>query len=191
MPNKKENTTRKVSTAGYCEEILCAGFGGQGIMFLGKLIAHAGLVAGKNVTWMPSYGAEVRGGTAYSMTKISNSEIANPTVTVPGILIAMNQPSFVKYEEKVRPGGIIILNRSLISIVPKRKDVTVKSAPMTDMATKLGDVKCANMIAMGILTRRSKLVSIRGVIKALEDVFKNKEELFLLNKSAIESGYKL
>ena len=96
------------------KDFLFAGFGGQGIMFMGKLVAQAGLDAGLHVTWMPSYGAEVRGGTAYSMTKISDGDIASPIVTDPDVLVVMNEPSLLKYESKVREGGTIIMNSSLI-----------------------------------------------------------------------------
>lgn len=172
-----------------CEEILCAGFGGQGIMFMGKLLAEAGLIAGQNVTWMPSYGAEVRGGTAYSMVKISNAEIASPIVTHPNILIAMNKPSLVKYESSIKPGGILISNKSLIGDFNKPKGVKVVNIQMTDMASRLGDIRCANMIAVGAIAKHSSTVSIRNVTTALKSAFKGKEELFLLNKKAIEKGY--
>lgn len=173
-----------------CEEILCAGFGGQGIMFMGKLIAQAGLLAGEFVTWMPSYGAEVRGGTAYSMAKVSKNEIASPIVINPDILIVMNKPSLVKYETKLREGGTLIANKSLIGSFPKRKGIKIVNIPMTDIATKLGDVRCANMVALGALAKRSKTISMRNVINALKSAFKNKEELFLRNKKAFEEGYK-
>ena len=121
--------------------MLFAGFGGQGIMFMGKLLAEAGLVSGYNVTWMPSYGAEVRGGTAYSMTKVSNAEIASPIVANPDILVAMNKPSLVKYISSIKPGGILIANRSLTGDFDKPKGIKVVSIPMTDIASKLGDTR--------------------------------------------------
>ena len=174
----------------HCEEILCAGFGGQGIMFMGKLLALAGMMSDKHVTWMPSYGAEVRGGTAYSMTKISDGEIASPVVTNPDILIVMNKPSLLKYEGKLKEGGVLISNRTLVGDVKKVKGMTLVNMPVTEMATKLGDVRCANMIAVGALTKRSGMLSIRNVVNALKSSFKNNEELFLKNKEALEKGYK-
>jgi 2-oxoglutarate ferredoxin oxidoreductase subunit gamma len=170
-------------------EILLSGFGGQGIMLMGKLLAQAGLVSRKNVTWMPSYGAEVRGGTAYSMTKISDREIANPIVTAPDILVAMNEPSLVKYEGLLKPKGLLILNKSLIKSKPKRKDITVISIPMTQMASKLGSVRSANMVALGALLKRSKLFPLRVVTGALREMLGGKEDLFILNKKVIEKGY--
>jgi len=170
-------------------DILLAGFGGQGIMLMGKLLAQAGLVSRKNVTWMPSYGAEVRGGTAYSMTKISDKEIANPIVTAPDILVAMNDPSLVKYEGMLKPKGLLILNKSLISSKPKRKDISVVSIPMTELASKLGSVRSANMVAVGVLLKRSKLFPVRVVTGALHEMLRPKEDIFLMNKKAIEKGY--
>ena len=185
--NKK---IKKLKTKKHCEEMLFAGFGGQGIMFMGKLLAQAGLLAGKYVTWMPSYGAEVRGGTAYSMTKVSDQEIANAIVTNPDILVVMNRPSLLKYEPRLREGGILISNKSLIGDVVKKKGVITINIPMTEIASKLGNTRCANMIALGVLAKRSKMISLRNTMRALKDVLKNKEELFLVNKKALEKGYK-
>lgn len=170
-------------------EILFAGFGGQGIMFMGKLIAQAGMNSKKNVTWMPSYGAEVRGGTAYSMTKISDSPIASPVITNPDILVVMNEPSLVKYESKVKPKGILVINKSLVSKVPQRKDIKVVSVPMTDLASKLGSARSANMIAVGALLKRSKLFSLKAVACALKDMLGGKEDLYIINKKAMEKGF--
>lgn len=177
-------------TDNYTEEILSAGFGGQGIMFMGKLLAEAGLAAGRHVTWMPSYGAEVRGGTAYSMTKISKKEVASCVITKPNMLVVMNKPSLVKYESKVAPGGILISNKSMIDEPAKRKDIKVVNIPMTEIASKLGNVKCANMVAMGALVKRSKTITLRNALSALKEALKGKDELFLLNKKALETGYR-
>lgn len=171
-------------------EILCAGFGGQGIMFMGKLLAGAGLLAGRHVTWMPSYGAEVRGGTAYSMTKISDEEIASPLIMNPDVLIVMNKPSLVKYEGKLKDGGVLVSNRSLVGEVAKRKGITLINIPMTEWASKLGDVRIANIIAIGAMLRKANAVSSRSVLAALNEALKGKEDLFLLNKRALEKGYK-
>ena len=143
-------------------EILFAGFGGQGIMFMGKLLAQAGLDSKKYVTWMPSYGAEVRGGTAYSMTKISDSRIASPVVINPDILVAMNEPSLLKYGNKLKPKGILIINKSLIAAKSGRKDISIASIPMTELASKLGSARSANMVAIGALLKRSKIFPIKS-----------------------------
>jgi 2-oxoglutarate ferredoxin oxidoreductase subunit gamma len=170
-------------------EILLAGFGGQGIMFMGKLLAHAGLIRRKNVTWMPSYGAEVRGGTAYSMTKISDKDIANPIVTNPDILVVMNEPSLMKYENRLKSKGTLIMNKSLIRTKPRRRDISVVSIPMTEIASKLGNAKFANMVAVGALLKRSKLFSVRDIIAVLREDLADKIDTFLLNKKAVEKGY--
>ena len=172
------------------EEIFCAGFGGQGIMFMGKLLAETGLSAGYTVTWMPSYGAEVRGGTAYSMTKISDEEIASPVVINPDILVAMNRPSLVKYEGSVKTGGIVIANKSLVGDFQKRKGIRYINMPLTEMAVKLGDVRCANAIAAGAVAKASGMASIKNMTLALKAMFKGKDKLIPLNKEALEKGYK-
>lgn len=159
-------------------------------MFMGKLLALAGLMAGREVTWMPSYGAEVRGGTAYSMTKIADGRIASPIVVSPTTLIVMNKPSFVKYESRVRGGGILIVNKSLVGPVPGKKGVALVNIPMTALAHKLGDVRCANMIAIGAALKRSKALSLKNMLAALQSVLKGKEEAFARNKQALEKGYK-
>ena len=158
-------------------------------MLMGKLLAEAGMMGGRHVTWMPSYGAEVRGGTAYSMTKISADEIASPVVTNPDVLVVMNKPSLIKYENTLKPGGVLISNRSLIDEPSRRRDVKVVNISMTDLAAKLGTTRCANMIAVGAIVRRSKTLSIRNVVNALREVFKDKEDLFAMNKKALEKGY--
>lgn len=158
-------------------------------MFMGKLVAQTGLDCHKDVTWMPSYGAEVRGGTAYSMTKISDKGIASPVVTNPDILVVMNEPSLVKYEDKLKTEGILVMNKSLIAIKPKRKDISIVSIPMTDLASKLGSARSANMIAIGALIKRSKLFPIKAVALALKEMFGGKEDIYILNKKALERGY--
>jgi 2-oxoglutarate ferredoxin oxidoreductase subunit gamma len=172
------------------ESMLFAGFGGQGIMFLGKLIAHAGLSAGLNVTWMPSYGAEVRGGTAYSMTKVSEGEIASPLVLNPDILVVMNRPSYVKYEPMVREGAMVISNKSLVGDIEKRKGVTFISIPMTETALKIGDAKYANMIAAGVIAKNSGLVSFKYITDALKRALAGKDDIYRGNKEALDKGYK-
>ena len=133
--NRKHKGKRQTFKATRCEEILFAGFGGQGIMFMGKLLAQAALSEGKHVTWMPSYGAEVRGGTAHSMTKVSDDYIASPVVSAPSTCVVMNYPSLLKYEERVKANGLLISNRSLMNRMPKRRDIGILNIAMTDIAT--------------------------------------------------------
>jgi 2-oxoglutarate ferredoxin oxidoreductase subunit gamma len=159
-------------------------------MFMGKLLALAGLLAGRQVTWMPSYGAEVRGGTAYSMVKISDGEIASPIVTNPSLLVVMNRPSLVKYESRLKEGGVLISNRSLAGNPSKRKGTAFVGIPMTKIAHQMGDARCANMIAVGALAKRSKMISLKHVLAALESALKSKEDALTKNKKALEKGYK-
>lgn len=159
-------------------------------MFMGKLLAQAGLNANHKVTWMPAYGVEVRGGTAYSVTKISDNEIASPLRANPDIVVAMNRQSLDKYQPMVKEGGVLIVNRTLVDYHEKRKGITTINAPLTEWAAKLGDTKIANIIAIGIVLKKTKMISIKHVLSALDDILKGKGELFLLNKKALEKGYK-
>ena len=132
------------------EYIICAGFGGQGIMTLGKVLATAGMIAGYHVTWMPSYGAEVRGGTANAKVCISDEPVAMPSFDIGSTAFLMNGPSLDKFEEKILPGGLVIINSSMIKREAKRKDLEVIAVPLTDEAIQIGNVKVANIIAAGI-----------------------------------------
>ena len=175
----------------HTEEIICAGFGGQGILFMGKLIAESGLAGGKSVTWMPAYGAEVRGGTAYSMVKVSDEAVASPLIAHPTVVIAMNGPSLAKYEAMIRPGGLLIVNTSIAGRVDKKKDVAVVNLPLTDIAVKLGDPRVANIVAIGALLKKTKLLAMRSTVKALESLFHGRENTLARNREALEKGYKL
>ena len=185
----REQEKMKNKKTDICEEIVCAGFGGQGIMFMGKILAQAALLEGKHVTWMPSYGAEVRGGTAHSMTKISAGYIASPVISNPSACVVMNYPSLVKYEGKVKKGGLLIANKTLIDKTPKRRDIEIINMPMTEMASRLGNIKAANMIALGALVRKRKVVSKASLLTVLKDIMKGREGLYSLNKKAFERGY--
>jgi 2-oxoglutarate ferredoxin oxidoreductase subunit gamma len=154
-------------------------------------MAQAGLDAGKHVTWMPAYGAEVRGGTAYSMTKISDEEIASPVMGKLDILVAMNKPSMIKYEQNIRAKGMIVVNGSLIDEKPKRKDLEVLSLPLTEIASKIGDTRCANMVAVGAIIKKTGVISMKAALQALEEMLANKPDMLAINKEAIEKGYKL
>lgn len=158
-------------------------------MFMGKLMAQAGLSQNKYVTWMPAYGAEVRGGTAYSVTKISDREIANPIASNPDILVTMNEPSLVKYAGKLKTKGVLIMNSSIIGTKPSRKDIKIISIPMTEVASKLGSARSANMIAIGAILKCSKLFSLKAINAALKEMLGDKEDLYQLNKKAIEKGF--
>lgn len=172
------------------QEIICAGFGGQGILLLGKIIALCAMKEDKFNTFMPSYGAEARGGTAYSMAIISGEPIASPVVTSPDTAIVMNAPSFKKFKDKVRKGGILIVNSSLVKEAPRMKGINILQFPFTDIAVKLGNVKVANMVALGAYVKKTKIVSTKTALKAIKEFVKDKK-LVVLNKLAILKGASL
>lgn len=172
------------------EEFICAGFGGQGIMLMGKLLAHAAMNEGKFVTWMPSYGAEVRGGTAHSMVIISDEVIPSPLVTEPNICIVMNRPSLQKFEKRVRKKGLLLLNKSLIEVDAVRKDIGVLNIPATDIAVELGNTKIANMIMVGALIAKRAILPLKALIGALKDVMpESHKDMVPLNEKALKKGY--
>ncbi|MBN1353561.1 MAG: 2-oxoacid:acceptor oxidoreductase family protein [Candidatus Omnitrophica bacterium] len=173
------------------EEIICAGFGGQGIMLMGKLIAETGMSVGYNVTWFPSYGAEVRGGTAHSMIHISSQPIASPTVSVPSICIVMNGPSLAKFMDRVKENGLLIINTSMVDKVVEKKSIKIAMFPFTDLASELGNIKTANMIAVGALIGLKKLFSLENTLKQMCKLLPDKGDIVSVNREALKLGYKL
>ncbi len=174
------------------ERIIISGFGGQGIMLMGRLLAYAGMLEGKNVAWMPSYGPEMRGGTANCTVLISSKEIGSPIVSHPKILIAMNQPSLDKFEPNVSENGLIILNDSLIEREVNRDDVSVIRIPADDIADKLGNSRAANMVVLGACVKKSKVVKMETIFKALEKTLAGRnQDLINLNKEALKQGAEL
>ena len=173
------------------EAIICAGFGGQGIMVLGKVLANAGMEKELNVTWFPSYGAEVRGGTAHSAIRISSEQIGSPVVSQADTAIIMNDPSLDKFEERVKPGGLLILNTSMTTRRSKRTDIDVIEAPLTDEAIKLGNIRVANVVAAGIFAARKGIFNkeiLTNVIKTMGAV---KQEIIEINIKAVEKGIEI
>jgi 2-oxoglutarate ferredoxin oxidoreductase subunit gamma len=174
------------------ERIIISGFGGQGVMLMGRLLAYAGMIEGKKVAWMPSYGPEMRGGTANCTVLISSNEIGSPIVSHPKILIAMNQPSLDKFELNVSDDGLIILNASLIEREVKRNDVKVIKIPADDIADKLGNSRAANMVVLGAYVEQSGIVKMDTIFKALEKVLAGRNKKLLeLNKEALKQGAEL
>ena len=171
-------------------KIVCAGFGGQGILFLGKVVAYAGLMEGKEVSWLPSYGPEMRGGTANCSVILSDDPVGSPIVTHPDCLIAMNLPSLEKYKNAVRPGGTIILDSTLIDAVIERNDVTVYAVPATKMAGDAGFSTLANMILVGKFLKEVEHCDLEGVAPVLKKVVPPKKlSLLDVNLEAIAAGY--
>ena len=170
---------------------IVSGFGGQGVLSIGLSLAQAAMLEGKHVTYLPSYGAEVRGGTANCTVAISDEEIASPVASAPEFVIAMNQPSLVKFENQVQSGGVLFLNASLIKSEISRGDVEIVSVPADDIAKKLGSPKSANMVMLGAFIRKSNLISLPSVVEGLKSTLKGKRELISINEKALAAGYDL
>ena len=173
------------------ESIVCAGFGGQGIMVLGRVLANAGMKKGFHVTWFPSYGAEVRGGTAHSVVHISEDPIASPLVSSADTGIIMNTPSLDKFEKSIAKGGLLILNTSMMDRGPERDDLEVIETPLTDEAIKLGNIRVANMIAAGIYSVRKKIVDKEVLVGVIKEMAAGREELIPVNIKALERGIEI
>lgn len=173
------------------ERIICAGFGGQGVMLLGKIMAQAALKENKRLTWIPSYGAAMRGGTAYCMVIISDQEIASPYVDQCDTLFVFNQPSWDKFKHKVRTGGLVLLNSALIKDNAPMRRITVRRVPFTQIASSLGDIRVANMVALGKYLKEKNILKRRTIFKVFSDITpKDKKHLIGINKKAIAEGYK-
>ena len=169
-------------------EVMFAGFGGQGILFSAKILAHAALEQGFEVVWIPSYGAEMRGGTAYCMVVISDRPIGSPIVRNPLHLVAMNRPSLEKFAPVVKSGGVIMINSSLISCDAGRQDVDEIKIPVNDMAIEIGNSKAANIVALGAFAARSKMVDFKILQECVKAEFAAKAKLIPLNMAALEKG---
>lgn len=171
------------------ERVIIAGFGGQGIMFMGKLLCYAGMLEGKQVTYMPSYGAEVRGGTAYCNVIISAEEIASPVVAEPTSAIIMNLPSLVKFEPMLLKKGLLVVNSSLVSRPPKRKDLEVIAIQATGIADGLGNTRVANMVALGAYLAKRDSVGIETALAAVEEMLPPyRQHLVEINRRALREG---
>jgi 2-oxoglutarate ferredoxin oxidoreductase subunit gamma len=171
-------------------EVQFAGFGGQGIMLMGQIMAQTAMDQGYEVVWIPSYGPEMRGGTAYCTVVISDRPIGSPIIRNPKHLVAMNRPSLEKFAPSVQSGGTIFINSSIISIDAGRDDVDVIKVPIIEIATKLGNVKTANIVALAAFVSRSQVVDFELLRKSVKDKFASREKLIPLNMKALEEGKK-
>ncbi|MBN1149494.1 MAG: 2-oxoacid:acceptor oxidoreductase family protein [Anaerolineales bacterium] len=170
-------------------EIILAGFGGQGILFAGQLLAYATMDAGKEVTWIPSYGPEMRGGTANCTVIVADEEIGSPTVRNPTAALVFNLPSFDKYEPLVVPGGVLVVNQSLVDRDFERQDLKTVMIPADEMAEELGNRRLANMIMLGAMLARLPVISIEGLEKALDDHMPERHKHLLgMNCQALRKG---
>ena len=170
-------------------EVIMAGFGGQGIMLMGQLLAEAGMRSGMQVSWMPSYGPEMRGGTANCSVMISEVPIGNPVANVPSAAIVMNIQSYDKFEPRVVPGGVLLVNSSLVTKSSSRTNITQFLVPANEIASEIGDNRVANMVMLGAYLQASKAVSMEEVLKALElRLPEHRRNLLPMNQQALERG---
>ena len=171
-------------------EVMFAGFGGQGILMSAKILAHTALEEGREVIWIPSYGPEMRGGTAYCMVVISDKPIGSPIIKHPMHLVAMNRPSLEKFAPEIKKDGIILINSSLIKIGAGRDDVDAVNIPVSDMARDLGSIKAANIVALAAFVTRSKIVDFELMRDMVQVEFASKKKFIDLNMSAVDQGRK-
>ena len=170
-------------------EIIIAGFGGQGVLFAGQLLAYAGMDAGRNVTWIPSYGPEMRGGTANCTVIISDEEIGSPMVRNPAAVIAMNLPSLDKYESVIKPGGLLVVNSTMINHPITRTDIYVAMVPGSEIAEMLGDKRMTNMVLLGGLLANLPVLPLEAIDHALQAHLPARHQRLLpLNLQALRRG---
>jgi 2-oxoglutarate ferredoxin oxidoreductase subunit gamma len=169
--------------------VIMSGFGGQGVISGGVLLAYSGMVDGKNVTFFPAYGAEMRGGTANCSVVISSEEVASPVVAYPDSLLVMNEPSLTRFESVVRSGGVLFLNTSLVASRSKRTDIKTIEVPANEIAEKLGNIKCANMVMLGAFAQKSGAISLEALRKSLPKVYpRASQKIIDMNSKAIQEG---
>lgn len=171
------------------QQLIIAGFGGQGVMSMGQLITNAGMLEGMHVAYIPSYGPEMRGGTANCSVTLSDREISSPLFTDPTSVIIMNQPSLKRFEPAVKPGGVMIVNSSLVSGEVERTDLRVIEVDANQYAEKLGNSKVANIVILGAYIGLTKVVSVDSVVESLKKVIpERRHNLIPLNRQALEMG---
>jgi 2-oxoglutarate ferredoxin oxidoreductase subunit gamma len=172
------------------KKIIIAGFGGQGIVLAGNLMARACIFENKHVTGMVAYGAEMRGGTANATIVISDEEIASPVVETPNIGIILNQPSLDRYEDTMAEGGFMILNSSLVKRQLKRKDLSRANVEATQIAEELGNARVANIVALGAFIKITGLLQLKSISQAIDELFAEKKaSMAQINKQALQAGF--
>jgi 2-oxoglutarate ferredoxin oxidoreductase subunit gamma len=173
-------------------EIIFSGFGGQGALFAGQLMAYTALDLDKHVTWFPSYGPEMRGGTAHCTVIISDEEIGSPMITRPDVAVVMNLPSLDKYEPLVKPGGVLVVNTSLVDRDAKRKDIDVVKVPANEIAEEMGETRLANMILLGALLEQLPILPAKQVADSLgRHIPEHRRSLLEANLKAMKRGASL
>jgi 2-oxoglutarate ferredoxin oxidoreductase subunit gamma len=173
------------------EKIIIAGSGGQGVMLLGKVLAQTAMLEGKRVSWFPAYGPEVRGGTSHCMVTISDSEIGSPYISQADTLIILNRPSLEKFKGAIKNKGLLILNSSLAKINQAAK-IQVWQFPFTDIAIKLGNIKVANMVALGCFAQAKKIIQVKNILAVFKTMAPaGNLKILEINQEALEEGVRL
>jgi 2-oxoglutarate ferredoxin oxidoreductase subunit gamma len=173
----------------FFKTLLAAGFGGQGVMVLGQLVAYTGIEEGRHVTWIPSYGPEMRGGTANCGVVRSDDEIGSPVVDKADVLVVMNQPSLSKFIDRLKPGGVLVYNSNLVEYDNSRKDIRVVALPATTLAEELGSDKITNVVILGAVVESSGIVADAVCVETIKEKLGKKKPQFLpMNLSAYEKG---
>jgi 2-oxoglutarate ferredoxin oxidoreductase subunit gamma len=170
------------------KDVMFAGFGGQGILLSGKILAVAAMEKGLQVAWIPSYGPEMRGGTAYCTVVISEERIGSPVIQHPAHLVAMNLPSLEKFSHAVKPGGVVLINSSLIDTGTGRSDVDELRVPTSEIAVAAGSLKAANIVALGAFVARSRIMEFDLIKETVKSVFAKKAKFIPMNLDALERG---
>jgi 2-oxoglutarate ferredoxin oxidoreductase subunit gamma len=171
--------------------VVIAGFGGQGVILAGKILAQAGMAHGLEVTWLPSYGPEMRGGTANCTVVLSDEPVGSPIVDEPSAVIALNLPSLDKFEPTVAPAGVLIVNQSLIGRAATRSDIHVHAVPINEIATRVGNPRTVNMVALGAYLKATHVVPLDVVKRVMAEAMRDggKEKLIAINEKALDEGY--
>ena len=173
-------------------EIVFAGFGGQGVLSMGQVLAYAGMIENKEICWLPSYGPEMRGGTANCVTIVSDSKISSPILARYDTVVALNQPSLDKFEATIKPGGLLLYDSTNIINKPKRTDIEVLAIPASEEAAKLKNMRVLNMIVLGTLLKKRAIVRSDSVLAALRKVLPERyHHLISLNEEALRLGASL
>jgi 2-oxoglutarate ferredoxin oxidoreductase subunit gamma len=171
------------------EEIIVSGFGGQGALFAGQLLTYTGMDEGWHVTWIPSYGPEMRGGTAHCIVILSDDDIGSPIIREPTMCIVMNPPSMEKYDPLVRPGGLLVVNSTLVPTKSERDDITAVYVPANQLASELGNVKMANVVLLGAMLGSREVLPLDAIKRTLDEhIPERRKHIIEPNKRALDRG---
>ena len=171
-------------------EIVVSGFGGQGVLFGGQLLAYTAMDQGMQVTWIPSYGPEMCGGTANCTVIIAEEEIGSPLVKTPGAVVAMNLPSLLKYEHTIKPGGVLVMNTSMVDRQASRPDIIIRNVPGNELAEQAGNTRSLNMVMVGALIKVLPIFPLQAVIESMTAHTPSRNQRFLeANIKALQAGF--